>query len=412
MKKTISMLKQESGVALMMAIASVTLLMIIATEVMYETGVELVVSSQAVNQLKAHYAAKAGVQLSLLRIHAFKKAAAMAGDKIPASTLDPIWQMPFAWPPVVSEDVSAVEKGEIQASVKSSIMQGSYFVTIEAEGGKLDINDLASPSKVIADSTRQQLLQMYQSKMESDDSFADRNRGVDFNKVVDNITDWIDEDKSQKGGAGDESSLYPDRGSNEFIPPNAPFKTIEELHMVAGMTDELYDLLSPRLTVFGTKGVNVNYASKEVLMGLTPQITEERANRIIEDRAKQDRGPFKDEKDFKGYLQTIGITGDPFSEGDQTKVPLLFGAEFNFRIRSTGRAGRVQREITAITYDFDRVKAQLVKFMPTPSPSPTPPNNPNAPPPAAPTGTPTPTPATQAPPPSNEPPNIVYWNEQ
>jgi general secretion pathway protein K len=408
-KKTISMLKQESGVALMMAIASVTLLMVIATEVMYETGVELVVSSQAVNQLKAHYAAKAGVQLSLLRIHAYKKAAAMAGSQVPTSMLDPIWQMPFAWPPVLPEDTSAVEKDQVQAAVKASKMQGNYFVTIESEGGKLDVNDLASPSKVIADSTRQQLLQMVQSKMENDETFAEKNRGLDFSKVLDNITDWIDEDKTQKSGSGDESALYPDRGTNEFIPPNSAFKTLEELHMVAGMTDELYDLLAPRLTVFGTKGVNVNYAAKDVLMGLSPQITEERASRIIEDRAKPERGPFKDENDFIQYLGTIGITGNPFKgENDQTTVPLLFGSEFNFRIRSTGRAGRVQREITAVTYDFDRVKDQLKKNMPTPTPTPP---DPNAPPPTA---TPTATPGGNTSTPAkvpNEQPNIVYWNE-
>ena len=410
MRKTISMLKQESGVALMMAIASVTLLMIIATEVMYETGVELVVSSQAVNQLKAHYAAKAGVQLSLLRIHAYKKAASLAGDKIPASMLDPIWQMPFAWPPVVGENVSAVEKGEIQSAVKESKMQGTYFVTIQSEGGKLDINDLASPSKVIAASTRQQLLQMLTTKMESDDAFADKNRGVEFSTIVDNITDWVDDDKTQKGGRGDESSLYPSRGPNDVMPPNAPFKTLEELHMVAGMTDDLYDLLAPRLTVFGTKGINVNYASKDVLMSLSPQITDERAGRIIEDRAKPDRGPFKSEEDFVQYLGTIGITGNPFQgEKEEDKVPLLYGPEFNFRIISTGRAGRVQREITAVTFDLSRVRSQLKSQLPKPSPSPTPPGDPSLPP----QPTPTPTPAsTKAAPVPNEQPNIVYWNER
>ena len=63
MKKTTAMLKDEGGIAMMMAIFTVTVLMIIATEVMYETNIELIVSSQQVNQLKAHYAAKAGVQI-------------------------------------------------------------------------------------------------------------------------------------------------------------------------------------------------------------------------------------------------------------------------------------------------------------------------------------------------------------
>lgn len=363
MKKTVSMLKDESGIALMIAIFTVTVLMIIATEVMYETNVELIVSSQAVNQLKAHYAAKSGVQISLLRIQIYRKAAAMVGNAVPASTLDPIWQTPFAWPPVVPDETSIADKEQIKKAVKASSMQGTYFTTIESEGGKIDVNDLDSPSKVVQDSTRQQILEIFTGQMENDQAFGDRFRGYDFGKLVDNLTDWIDADKTSKsGGSGDEGSMYPDR-PNENIPPNAPFKTLEELHMVAGMTDELFDLLSSRLTVFGTKGINVNYAKKDVLMSLSPQITPERADKIIEDRGKKERGPFKDEDDFVQYLGTQGITGNPFRENNVLKVPLLFDPEFNFRIRSRGQAGRVQRDITAIVYDTGKVTSRLQKFL-------------------------------------------------
>jgi general secretion pathway protein K len=363
-KKTVSMLKNEGGIAMMMAIFTITILMIIATEVMYETNVELIVSSQQVNQLKAHYAAKAGVQISLLRIAIYRKAAAMAGDMVPTSMLDPIWQMPFSWPPVMPEATSIIAKGEIQKAVKASKMEGQYIATIESEGSKIDINDLDSPSKVIADSTRQQILQIFQSQMENNEEFSNRHRGDDFEQIVDNITDYIDADKAGRGRTGgDESVLYPDR-PNEFIPPNAPFKTLEELHMVAGMTDELFDLLKTRVTVYGTKGVNVNYAKKDVLMSLSPQITDERADKIIEDRAKKERGPFKDNQDFLQYLGSIGVQGNPFQdkEGKET-VPLLFDPEFNFRIRSTGQAGRAQKEITAIVFDTDTVESRLHDFL-------------------------------------------------
>ncbi len=386
MKKTASMLKDEGGIAMMMAIFTVTVLMIIATEVMYETNVELIVSSQQVNQLKAHYAAKAGVQISLLRIAIYRKAAAMAGDMIPTSMLDPIWQMPFSWPPVVPDAASTITKGEIQKAVKASQMQAQYVATIESEGSKIDINDLDSPSKVVADSTRQQILQIFQSQMENDEEFQARHRGDDFESLVDAITDYIDADKTGRGkNGGDESALYPDR-PNELIPPNSPFKTLEELHMVAGMTDEIYELLKSRVTVYGTKGVNINYAKKDVLMSLSPQITPERADKIIEDRGKKERGPFKDQDDFLQYLGSLGIQGNPFQDKDgKQTVPLLFDPEFNFRIRSTGQAGRAQKEITAIVFDTDAVQSRLHEFLMNEKPkTPTnpndPPKNPNDPP--------------------------------
>src|SRR5262249_55936777 len=150
-----------------------------------------------------------------------------------------------------------------------------------------------------------------------------------------------------------------DAGRGDFIPPNQALKTIQELHMIAGMDDELYDLLSPRLTVYGSKGINVNYANKEVLMSLTPAITAERADKIIEGRNDSNRGPFKNEEDFVQFLNGLGIGNNPFREGDQLKVPLLFDTEYNFRVRSTGRAGKSQRDITAIVFDTDRVKDRL-----------------------------------------------------
>lgn len=403
---------QQSGAALLMAIFTITMLSIIANEISYESNVELIVATHSVNQVKAHYAAKAGVEISLLRIQIFRKAAsALEGqDAIPKSMIDMIWNTPFVWPPPIPEDTSLVDKDQIQSAIKASNMESTYYATIEGESGKIDINDLASPSKVIAASVRAQLLQIFASRMENDEEFSERFRGFDFERLMNNITDWTDENTESLNG-GDESSNYADIDAGDAkIPPNAPFKTIQELHMVSGMTDEIFEILAPRITVFGSKGINVNQADKDILMSLSPQITAERADKIIEARTDPDRGPFKDEEDFIGYLGTLGVTGNPFKEGDDVKIPLIFDPEMNFRIRSTGRSGKVEREITAIVYDFDRVKSRLKGFMAKPTPTP----DPNA----SPTPTPSPTGNPQNSktkkekiPVPNERPNIVYWNE-
>jgi general secretion pathway protein K len=405
-KSPLRILQNESGAALMMAIFCVTMLMVIATEIMYETNVEMAVSSQSVNQVKAHYAAEAGVKLSLLRIQIYRKAVAMAGDQVPTSMLDIIWQMPFSWPPILPEDTSSIDKDEVKKTVSQSKMSGTYFATIEGESGKIDINDLASPSKVIADATKEQILEIFNSRVESDDNFAERFRGFDFGKIVNNIIDWIDVDKSSLNG-GDESAGYRDLNP-DLYPPNTPFKTLEELHMVDGMTDELFEMLAPRITVYGTKGVNVNYAPKDVLMSLSPQITSERADEVLKHIKDPQQGPFKDTAEFVGFLQGLGMSGNPFQDGEVVKIPLLFDSEMNFRIRSTGRSGRVQREITAIVFDFDRVKTRLQEFMTKqneqkkekgPNDPPDPPPDPKK------------DDKKKSVPPPKDAPTIVYWNE-
>jgi general secretion pathway protein K len=404
----------SKGMALMMAVFTVTLLMIIAMEIVYESSIEFLISSQGVNQIKAYYAAKSGVELSRLRIHLYKKAVAGIGSALPdKSMLDPIWQLPFAWPPLVPPEVSGIDKDAIKAAVKKSAMKAQYSVSIESEGSRIDINDLGSPSKVLAKNVRDQLQQIYDNQIEADDEFGKKYRNYDFTKLFNNIADWVT-DGSESLNGGDKKNAYPDV-HQDTIPPKQPFKSIQELHMVALMTDELYDVLAPHITVFGAKGININYASKEVLKSLSPQITDERADKVVEARGKPERGPFRDLKDFVDYLDSLGVSGNPFVDKNNVPtMPLTFDTEYNFRIKSTGISGPVRREIVAIIYDFDRAKQALATQLQAekqaaPTPTPAPGTNP---PPVAAAPTPTPTPGANN---SNKMPTdapiIVYWDE-
>src|SRR5690606_24669222 len=93
----------NKGMALILAIFAMMLTVAIAVEVAYQAHVEYVTAANTLNRLKAHYAAKAGVELSLFRILLYKKAVSQFGDQLKKSVgiavLDPIWQFPFEWPP-------------------------------------------------------------------------------------------------------------------------------------------------------------------------------------------------------------------------------------------------------------------------------------------------------------------------
>ncbi len=417
-KQTQSILKKEAGSALMIAIFSVSFMIIIATQVMYETSVEFVMSAKSVDQVKAYYAAKAGLEMSLLRIQIFKKAKAMIGDSLPDKTiLDQIWQFPFAWPPIIPMGADKMAKSGIDKVVKMSGMQGKYISMISSEGSKIDINDLASPSKSTAQAVHIQLLQMFQAKVKSDEAFAAEYSSFDFDKLINNIADWVSEGPTSAFDGGDKRSRY-SQFSNEFIPPNQPFKTLGELHLVKDMKDDFFNVLAPNITIFGTKAINVNLATRDVLMSLSPQITLERATELLKLRSLPTRGPFKDFKDFLGALNSLGVSGDPFTDPKTKEVmPLSFDSEFNFRIKSTGISGKTQRNLEAVVYDFDRVKANLTQQMqaqkqanasPTPTPVPGAPPSGGA---ATPTPSPSPSPAPAKIDVPNERPSVIYWEE-
>ncbi|MCB9026856.1 MAG: general secretion pathway protein GspK [Bdellovibrionaceae bacterium] len=367
MSKKKILLKNNRGVALLIAIFSIGLMSFFAMEVSYETNVEYIVASQKINRLKAYYAAKAGVEISLLRILLYKKAVASFGDQLGEnkSMLDPIWSFPFAWPPskfVNKDDVTTITYDSLKSAEKESIMGATYITSIETEGGRIDINDLGSEVKALRDSTKQQILKIFQQEVENNKEFEKKYRNTNFEELVNNIADWIDEDKESLNG-GDEKGPYRDLlkdNPSDFIPPNQPLKTTEELHMIAGMKDDFYNLLKPRITVYGVKGININFATQDILKSLDSQITSEVATEIIKRRNSPEKGgPFKNEDDFINFLGTL-INTEKFNEGG---IPLFFDNPYNFRIISTGEFAKATSEITVVTYDIENLVGRLADYL-------------------------------------------------
>lgn len=345
----------------MMAIFIMTLLTFLAVEVSFRTSVENNIATQGISRVRAYYAAKAAIELSLFRILIYKKVLASIGDQLGdnKSMLDPIWQFPFMWPPLLPDEVNSVDRSQIQSVVNESLMKASYSVSIESEGSKIDINDLGSDSKELVKATKDQLIQIFQFEVEGNEKFADRYRSFNFEEVVNNMIDWVDENTESLNG-GDERAYYPDIKS-DFIPPNSSFKTLKELHMVAGMTDELYQLLANRVTVFGAKGINVNYSDKNVLRSLDPQLTDEIVDKIMARRSNpSEGGPFQSTKDFYDFIESLGVKVSSFNPA---KIPLTFDAELNFRIKATGQYGKVLRNIEVVTYDLDNIKERYIEIL-------------------------------------------------
>ncbi|NPA51912.1 MAG: general secretion pathway protein GspK [Aquificae bacterium] len=123
--------------------------------------------------------------------------------------------------------------------------------------------------------------------------------------IIYNIIDWIDPDTSTSGGEED----YVD-----FPAKNDKIDTVEELKLLRGVTQEVFngkeelgsytpglkDLLSP----YSNGKVNINTASKWVLMALDEEIDEGLAEAIVAFRQKE---PFTNINDL---VKVGGITSD------------------------------------------------------------------------------------------------------
>jgi general secretion pathway protein K len=290
-------------------------------------------------------------------------------------------------------------------------MEASYFTSISDEGSKIDLNDLGSESKKIAEITKKNLLNVFESQLRNE-VFMRAHPNFRPEELVENITDWVDTDTINKI-RGNEADYYSQYNSSTLQwPPNRAFRTLEELRFVAGVDESIFDLLKDRVTVFGMRAINPNHAPAEVIMSLDPSITKEIAAQVIKRRDNdQLGGPFKDgndncRSDFWGYVNS---RGGRVSNEVQNDVPLACSKVTNFKIKSVGEYKGATREITAIVYDL-KLSAQIVadalkkeaqeqnpNVAPTPTPAPGTPATPSA--------------AATEPLPKG-PPRIVYYNER
>jgi DNA uptake protein ComE-like DNA-binding protein len=100
------------------------------------------------------------------------------------------------------------------------------------------------------------------------------------------IIDWRDEDSNfQHPEYGAEDSYYKNL-KHPYKTKNAEYEILEELLLVKGMNNEIFDKAKDYLTVFGEGQININTASEEVLSALG--LTNELVTKILSFRCGDD----------------------------------------------------------------------------------------------------------------------------
>jgi len=394
--------QKQKGVALMLAMFTIILVSYLAMELAYQTNVEYLINSQAVQGIRAYYAAKAGLQLSLLRIKIYltvqANLPAQAKGLIKPDLLNMIWNMPFSWPPMIPTEASSVDKDLLGQTMKESFMEASYMVTISDEGSKVDVNDLASPVPAIRDLTKKRLLEIIETKKRLDQRWADEHQDLRADVLVNNISDWVTPGRQSANG-GDKVSRYAKMG--ESYPPNRAFRTTEELRLVPDMTDDAFEALREQVTVFGSRAINVNTVGRDVFLSLDPAVTKQIADQLIDRRSNLGKGgPFKNAQDF---WQTLAGFGARVSPQLQESLMIVTDTVVNFRIKSVGNSLKSTREVVAVVYDVQDTASQVAQSINSAA------NPAGAPPPGGTATTPAPQNKNTS---SKGPPRIVYWKER
>lgn len=153
--------------------------------------------------------------------------------------------------------------------------EGHFRAEIRDEESKINVNVRPGNHKEVnmmkAELERLFAPVKYNPLFENPDPYG---QYYDRQEIIHAIIDWIDPDNMRSGfEAGDESGRY--QHLPEVYPSrNHMFDSLDELQLVAGISDRFWRLFRDSLTIYRTNRININTAGPEVLRALLEQYLE------------------------------------------------------------------------------------------------------------------------------------------
>ncbi|HVU03121.1 MAG TPA: type II secretion system protein GspK [Polyangiaceae bacterium] len=287
--------RKQRGVAIVLVLGALTILTVMLTDFQDEASAELGSALSARDSIKAEYAARSAIQLSRLLIASeptIRKALAplsivMGG----APPQIPVWE--FADQVLGAfNDAEGQTKFSMLASV--SLEKGKK---LGMEGAGFDIDILDEDSKINVNSASRDAMTQVRVAMELlglmsppqyEPMFTGRDGDGQYSDratICGAIIDWVDFNQdlatcdlrtAQGGSATPEDTFY-QLLDPPYFRKNAPFDSLEELHMVRGVTDDFWstfvdpdpqDPAKRNVTVWGQGKINVNTANAQTILAL------------------------------------------------------------------------------------------------------------------------------------------------
>ena len=186
--------------------------------------------------------------------------------------------------------------------------QGECVIAVSEESGKLNVNLLKEENGKLNRIRIDQMLKLIDTLNQdgSDDS------QIDYG-IVPSIIDWIDSDDEitslpfvKHKNQGAESGYY-GRLDRSYRCRNGSVETIEELLLVKGMSPDVFGRLRDYLTVYGDGKININSASRLMILSLSEKMDAALAQVIIERRRLKPFESVAELRDLPGMTDSIYV---------------------------------------------------------------------------------------------------------
>lgn len=298
-------LSNQSGIALMIVLAAITILTAVATEFAYNTNVNYHLALNEKERLQAYFLAESAIKLMELELKLEKQlrstmSSSAAAGMIVGNLSGPLCQQfplstglirgMFLGQPLEGEageeggeggEAAAFISGmQVDAAKEFLDFEGDFEGGCEDESAKFNLNMFAGKEpgqQVLSGYNSYDKVKLMLISLLSRPEFTKLFPEDDKEKVGElarNIADWVDKNESiNELGAtttGSESSLYP-AGIAEYGVKNGKYLTLDEIYMVAGVADDWFTPIKNRFTIYGGDKLNVCLAGDEMIAALIVQ---------------------------------------------------------------------------------------------------------------------------------------------
>ena len=320
--------KNEAGIAVMLALVTITVLSVLAAELIYETQIYKRIIFNSVDRLQSYHLAKTGLKLARLQLLAAKKAKAglkKLGSAAPVSMaeVEMIWRLPLTLPPPIFPDASLALRTKLESLKKElDLGNATININISGESGKIPLNSLIwkpsiprrrrpppnppvpppNPDKnenPMSNTVIEILTELISQKKDTDEDFYDQYEYLDPTVLVENLTAWMNINIKTDGDNIPKESYYEEQDPPYHV-KNAPLYSFSELRMVKGFEDKLISFLEEYFTATLSEGININTIEEKLFKSLFPSLEEEDVEAFI---TRREATTFTDIKDFWKFMK-------------------------------------------------------------------------------------------------------------
>jgi general secretion pathway protein K len=287
--------RRERGVALIMVLAAIAIMVVMLAELQDDAGAEFASASAVRDGIQAEYFARSAINLSRLLV---------AAEPTMRQAISPLFLLMKRTPPQLpvwqyadrilgafndkegAQDFFSLSGGDGTGGKNLGLKGGRYEVTIVDEDAKINVN-MGAANEIAHIRLAKELMSrmapiQYSPLFEQRDSTGNYS---DRLQICSAIIDWADPDEQLYScdltNSAPSANAVEDNWYQLLQKPyrrkNAPYDSLEELHMVRGITDDFWatfvdpDPTDPQkreMTVWGQGAVNVNTANALTLYAL------------------------------------------------------------------------------------------------------------------------------------------------